>query len=179
VNTGLALREITRDAGVFFIVNDRVDVAQIVGADGVHLGQDDIPAGEARKILGPEKIVGVSVETAEEAKAAERAGATYVGTGPVFATFTKTDAGRPYGVDLIRLIKTATTLPVVAVGGINANNVARVVHAGADGVAVVSAVMSAEDIAGAVRELIRRFDEARNQPGSHNDSSGEEEGVRP
>lgn len=162
VNMGLTIREITRNAGVLFIVNDRLDVTQVVDADGVHLGQDDIPAELARKILGPDRIIGVTVETPDEAAAAEKAGATYVGTGPVFATATKADAGKPYGVELIPRIKRATRLPVVAIGGINADNVAEVAKAGADGVAVASAVVSARDIAGAVSDLIQRFHQARS-----------------
>lgn len=162
VQMGLALRRITRDAGAYFIVNDRVDVAQMVDADGVHLGQSDVPAELARKILGPEKIVGVSVETCEQARDAERAGANYVGVGPIFATTTKPDADKPYGVDLISLIKGCTSLPVVAIGGINASNVDLVAKKGADGIAVVSAVVSSDDIAEAVRDLIIRFDKARN-----------------
>lgn len=157
---GLAIREITRQAGAILLVNDRVDVAQAIGADGVHLGQDDLPADLARNILGSGKIIGVSVETPDEARAAERAGADYVGTGPVFPTSTKADAGAPYGTQLIVRVKSATSLPVIAIGGINAGNVADVARAGADGAAVISAVVSQPDIAGAVRELIRRFREA-------------------
>lgn len=166
VSMGLAIRDITRAAGVFFIVNDRVDIAQVVDADGVHLGQDDVPADLARKILGPGKIVGVTVETPDEAREAEKAGASYVGTGPIFSTATKADAGRPYGIDLIPRIKRATSLPVVAIGGINTSNVAQVARAGADGVAVVSAVVSADDIARAVRELIAEFEKARRATGT-------------
>ena len=157
VAMGGAIREITREAGAILLVNDRVDVAQAIGADGVHLGQDDLPAALARQILGPGKIIGVSAETPTEARAAEEAGADYLGTGPIFPTSTKTDAGAPYGTDLIGRIKAAAALPVVAIGGINPGNAAEVARAGADGVAVISAVVSQADIAGAVRELMRTF----------------------
>lgn len=157
VETGRVIREITAAAGTVFLVNDRVDIAQAVEADGVHLGQDDLPAELARQILGPGKIVGVSVETPAEARDAQEAGADYVAAGPIFATSTKPDAGKPYGPGLIGRIKAATKLPVVAIGGINASNLAEVVRAGADGVAVISAVASQPDIIAAVCELVRRF----------------------
>lgn len=154
---GQAVREITKAAGAFLLVNDRVDIAQVIGADGVHLGQDDIPVALARKIVGPKKIIGVSVETGAEARAAEEAGADYVATGPIFPTTTKPDAGAPYGTGLIGRIKSATSLPVVAIGGINAGNLAYVVRAGADGAAMIGAVVGQPDIAGAVRELRQKF----------------------
>lgn len=161
VETARAIRRLTAEAGVLFIVNDRVDVALAVDADGVHLGQDDLPLEAARRILGPGKIIGISVETPEQARLAEALGADYLGVGPIFQTSTKADAGAPYGPGLITRIKAVTSLPVVAIGGINPDNLHEVVKAGADGVAVVSAVVSKVDIAGAARELLESFDRAR------------------
>lgn len=174
VAIGQALREITSEAGAFLLVNDRVDIAQAIGADGVHLGQDDLPVALARKILGPGKIIGVSVETGAEARAAEEAGADYVATGPIFATTTKPDAGAPYGTGLIGRIKAATSLPVVAIGGINAGNLADVVRAGADGAAMIGAIVGQTDIAGAVRELRQKFHDAKKQTNVPKAQGGEQ-----
>lgn len=153
VELGRALRELTRRYGVPFIVNDRLDVALAVEADGVHLGQDDLPVEAARRILKPGCLIGASVESPEEALAAERAGADYLGVGPVFATATKPDAGVPRGPQLIQAIRRVTGLPIVAISGIDARNAPLAIRAGADGVAVVAAVMGAADVEGAAREL--------------------------
>ncbi len=141
---GRELAEICRRAGVLFIVNDRADVAAAVGADGVHLGQDDLDPREARRILGPGKIIGVTCETADEARRAEEAGAGYLGAGPVYATPTKADAGEPYGPAVIEKISRVVRLPVVGIGGIAPGRAAPVIAAGAAGVAVVSAIAGAE-----------------------------------
>lgn len=154
----LALRKLTREANVSFIVNDRVDVALAADADGVHVGREDLPASVVRRILGPGKIVGVSAETAEEAAAAERDGADYLGVGPIFeARATKEDAGEPVGLGRIAQIRSRCKLPIVAIGGINAENARRVREAGADAAAVISAIAAAEDIAQAARELKLRL----------------------
>ena len=152
----LLLRKITRDAKVPFIVNDRLDIALAVDADGVHLGQADLPASVARGMMGPGKILGVSVDTAEEALRAEKDGADYLGVGPVFeARGTKPDAGEPVGVDRIARIRRHCSLPIVAIGGINAENALKVREAGADAAAVISAIVSADDISLAARRLKR------------------------
>ena len=152
----LSLRKLTRDAGIPFLVNDRLDVAMAVDADGVHLGQEDLPASAARRILGPGKLLGVSAETEEAALLAERDGADYLGVGPVFeARGTKPDAGTPRGLARISLIRAASRLPIVAIGGIDAGNARQVLEAGADAVAVISAVVSADDIEEAARRLKR------------------------
>ena len=152
----LQLRKLTRDAGIPFIVNDRLDIALAADADGVHVGQTDLPASVARKIMGPGRILGVSVDTVEEAVLAERDGADYLGVGPVFeARGTKPDAGPPLGVDRIARIRRRCGLPIVAIGGINAENARTVREAGADAAAVISAVVSADDIAHAARRLKR------------------------
>ncbi|HEY7585551.1 MAG TPA: thiamine phosphate synthase [Candidatus Deferrimicrobiaceae bacterium] len=154
----LGLRRLTREAKIPFIVNDRLDVAMAVDADGVHVGQDDLPASVARRILGPGKILGVSAETVEEALAAQKDGADYLGVGPVFeARGTKADAGAPLGLELIARIRKGCSLPIVAIGGINAENARSVREAGADAVAVISAIASADDITQAAMHLKLRL----------------------
>jgi thiamine-phosphate pyrophosphorylase len=159
VEIGRRLRRLTAERGVTFIVNDRVDVALAVDADGVHLGQEDMPAALARQLMGPAKVIGVSAGTVEEAKRAEKDGADYLGVGPVYATVTKPDAGEPIGVEGLAEILRAVSIPVVAIGGINEGNVEEVIAAGADGVAVVSAVVAAQDIEAAARRLRRKIKE--------------------
>jgi thiamine-phosphate pyrophosphorylase len=148
------VREICRQAGVAFIVNDRIDVALAIDADGAHVGQDDMPAAEARRLLGPERVLGVSAATVVEAAAAAADGADYLGVGPVFeARGTKPDAGRPIGVEGVAAIAAAIKLPVLAIGGIHVGNAAGVFRAGAAGIAVISAVVGAPNVAEAVRGL--------------------------
>jgi len=150
----LELRKLTLEAKVPFIVNDRVDIALAAGADGVHVGQDDLPASVVREIIGPVKILGVSVDTVEEAILAEKDGADYLGVGPVFeARGTKPDAGEPVGLDRIARIRRHCRLPIVAIGGIDAENARKVREAGADAAAVISAIVAADDIARAARRL--------------------------
>jgi thiamine-phosphate pyrophosphorylase len=144
---------ICRAAGVPFIVNDRVDVALAVGADGVHVGQDDMPARLARKLIGQGKILGVSAGNLEEARRALSDGADYVGASPVFSTPTKPDAPSPMGLEGLRALAAALAIPVVAIGGINAGNAESMLGCGAAGIAVVSAIVSAEDVEGAARRL--------------------------
>ncbi|MEK7365945.1 MAG: thiamine phosphate synthase [Candidatus Deferrimicrobiota bacterium] len=152
----LQLRKLTRDAKVPFIVNDRLDIALAADADGVHVGQADLPASVVREIMGPGKILGVSVDTVEEALLAEKDGADYLGVGPVFeARGTKPDAGEPLGVDRIVRIRRHCRLPIVAIGGIDAGNARKVREAGADAAAVISAIVAADDIAHAARRLKR------------------------
>ena len=153
VALGQRLLSITREAGVPLIINDRLDVALAIDADGLHIGQEDMPACLARGLLGPEKLLGVTVSNAEEAQQAERDGADYLGTDPVFATPTKKDAGPPIGLEGLRCISKAVSIPVVGIGGVNANNAADVIRAGAAGVAVISAVMASEKVEAAVRQL--------------------------
>ncbi len=148
VGTGHILRTITRMHGGLLIVDDRIDIALIVDADGAHVGQDDIPARAARRLLGPQRILGVSAHTVEEARRAEDDGADYVGFGPVFATATKGDAGPARGLDALRDACRALTIPVVAIGGITRWNAAEVIAAGASGLAVISVVVGADDVAG-------------------------------
>lgn len=139
----------------FFIVNDRVDIAILSGADGVHLGQSDIPCADARRLCGDEMIIGVSVSTAEEARRAVDDGADYVAVGAVFRTGTKPDANQGVGLDAVYEVKkeVGEEVPIVAIGGINRGNLDHVMGAGADCIAVVSAVMAQEDRRAAAKEL--------------------------
>lgn len=147
------LGAVLRTLGVPLIVNDRVDVALAAGADGVHVGQGDLPCAEVRRLVGPHRLVGVSVGSVDEAQQAERAGADYLGVSPIFATPTKPDAPPPVGLEGLRAIRSAVRLPLVAIGGIHAGNAAQILAAGADGIAVVSAIMAAPDPTAAAREL--------------------------
>jgi thiamine-phosphate pyrophosphorylase len=148
----LGIRSLTARKGVRFIVNDRLDIALAVGADGVHLGQDDMPTAVARS-LAPDLVIGVSVGSVEEAVIAQREGADYVAVSPLFGTGSKNDAGPGHGLEVLRAVRGAVTLPVVGIGGINLTNVVEVIGAGADGVAVISAVVSQPDVVVAAREL--------------------------
>jgi len=139
----LSIRALTLKYQTLFIINDYVDIAFIVDADGVHLGQKDMPIKEARKILGDRKTIGVSTHTIVEAIEAQRAGADYIGFGPVFKTTTK-DAGRPKGVESLIEIKRHIKIPVVAIGGITPENVSLVFEAGADAVAVISGILKGD-----------------------------------
>ncbi|MEW6553267.1 MAG: thiamine phosphate synthase [Actinomycetota bacterium] len=141
-----------------FFVNDRVDVAMASGADGVHLGQEDLELEAARSLVGEDMIVGISATTVEEAKRAEAGGADYLGVGPVFATPSKPDAVLPMGLEGLEEIRGAVALPIVAIGGVSEANARQVFDAGADGIAVISAVTGTADMAGAVRALRRLVD---------------------
>jgi thiamine-phosphate pyrophosphorylase len=136
------LRELTRSYNAVFIINDHADIAVAVEADGVHLGQDDLPLQEARKIMG-RRIIGISTHSIEQVKEAEAGGADYIGFGPIFHTGTK-DAGAPKGVDILNIIKQNCSIPVVAIGGISIDMVADVMRAGADAVAVAKAICKGE-----------------------------------
>jgi thiamine-phosphate pyrophosphorylase len=136
----LILRRLCKKA--FFLVNDRLDIALAVSADGVHLGQDDLPPDVARYILGKKKIIGVSVATMRQAVLAQKKGADYLGVGPVFATKTKLDAEKPLGLRLITRIKKHLKIPVVAIGGINLINASSIVAAKADGLCAISEVVT-------------------------------------
>jgi len=150
--------KLTKKKGVSFIVNDRVEVAKAMDADGVHLGQEDMSFSSARKILGKEKIIGISVETVEQALKAVEGGADYLGVGPIYATATKPDAGKVLGIARLKEIREAVNIPIVAIGGINENNLEEVLKAGVDGVAVISAVVSAPDITEACRKLKNKIE---------------------
>jgi thiamine-phosphate pyrophosphorylase len=140
-----AVRAILAGTGAPLIINDRVDVALAVGADGVHLGQADMPIADARRLTGPDMLIGVSAECVEDAVRAEAEGADYVGVSPVFSTPTKTDAAPALGLAGVAAIRAAVSLPLVGIGGIGPANAEGVIRAGCDGVAVVSAIVSASN----------------------------------
>lgn len=152
---GRELRQLTLDTGTLFIVNDRVDVAIAVSADGVHIGQDDIPLQAARELVGRARLVGVSASTPEEAREAEKFGADYLGVGSVFQTATKGDTGEPIGLAGLQEVVASVRIPVVGIGGIDPTNAIEVIKAGACGVAVISAVVGAGDVTEATRRLVR------------------------
>jgi thiamine-phosphate pyrophosphorylase len=162
IEEALELRDLCRAQGVPLIINDRVDVALAVDADGVHVGQDDMPAAFARRLIGPGKILGVSAENVKEAHAAMAEGADYLGVGAVFATGSKADAGEPIGLQGVMQVARASTIPIVGIAGINAKNAGSVIRAGAAGIAVISAVVSADDVESAARDLRRVVQEARD-----------------
>lgn len=159
VTLGRELRRLTREAGALFIVNDRVDVARAVEADGVHLGQDDLPASVARAILGNDAIVGGSAGNPDELARCLAARVDYLGVGPMYPTPSKADAGPAIGPAGLAEIRRATSLPIVGVGGIGADNLGPVLAAGADGVALISAVIGAADPRAAARQLRSRIEE--------------------
>lgn len=148
-----AIRKMTRAAGKLFIVNDRLDIALASGADGVHLGQEDMSLADARPLCPKGFLIGVTVHDVPEARAAEKGGADYLGLSPIFATGSKSDAGSACGLDTLRKVKRAVSIPVVAIGGISLANAREVLGAGADGLAVISAVVSQPDVAAAARDL--------------------------
>ena len=143
--------------GAKFIVNDRVDIALAAEADGVHIGSDDLPVHAVRRIMGEDKIIGVTVRTLEEALRAEKEGADYVGAGPVYSTSTKKDAGPPSGIALLRQIRQSCSLPIAAIGGISLDNAGDVIQAGADMICAVSATVGAADVEKIVQEFQKFF----------------------
>ncbi|HEY3367946.1 MAG TPA: hydroxyethylthiazole kinase [Symbiobacteriaceae bacterium] len=161
VEAAKAVQALCREAGALFLVNDRVDLALAIGADGVHVGQDDLPVAVARRLMGPQAIIGASCETGALARIAAQEGADYVGTGPVYATPSKADAGEPTGTGPITEVAAATALPVVGIGGIGLENAASVIKAGACGVSVISAVVNAADPGAATRALLAAVNQAK------------------
>jgi thiamine-phosphate pyrophosphorylase len=153
------IRQLCRKSNVVFIVNDRVDVALASGADGVHIGPDDMDLPAARKIMGEDKIIGVSAGTLEDAMKFEKQGADYLGIGPVFETPTKTDAGKPTGVGLLRKVRVSVKIPFVAIGGITRDNLADVLDAGCRRVCMISAIVPKDDVGAEVREIRRIINE--------------------
>jgi thiamine-phosphate pyrophosphorylase len=145
------------------VINDRVDIALACEADGVHLGQEDIPLPYAREILGINRVMGISVATPEEAEAAEKAGADYVGAGPIFLTLSKKDTGPLLGLDGLRRIREKIKIPILAIGGISAANVTDVISAGADGVAVISAIAAARNPGQEAANIIEAIGKLKNQ----------------
>ncbi|MBQ0024788.1 MAG: thiamine phosphate synthase [Bacteroidales bacterium] len=153
VEIALRLKEILKSNGVPLIINDRIDVALACDADGVHIGQSDMPYALAREILGPDKIIGLSVENLRQVEEANALDVDYVGISPVFSTATKTDTAEPFGLEGLARAVRMSAHPAVAIGGINATTVADVMRCGPDGVAVVSAIVSAASPRRAAEEL--------------------------
>lgn len=153
-----SVKEVTDAYEVPLIINDRIDIALAVDADGVHLGQKDIPALTAREILGRDKIIGVSASNTELALQAQKDGADYIGVGDVFGTLTKADTHH-VSLDELRQIRETVKIPMVAIGGVNAENIQRLSDTGVDGVAVISAVLGARNITEAAEDMVRRLRE--------------------
>ena len=149
------LRRLTERAGACFIVNDHIDIAMLVGADGVHIGQEDLPVPEVRRLVGPDMLIGLSTHTPEQAVAAVNAGADYIGVGPIFATQTKEEVVDPVGFDYLEWVARNIELPFVAIGGIKEHNIADVARHGARCCALVSELVGAQDIHAKV-EAVRR-----------------------
>jgi len=153
-----------RDRAVPFIVNDRLDLALAAWADGVHLGQDDLPPRVARAVLGSEKLLGVSTHSLDQAIQAAEHGADYLGIGPIFATSTKATGYEPLGCEVIRQLHARIDLPLIAIGGITLDNVGEVICSGATGVAVISAVVGTQDVALATKGFLAAILEAKRGP---------------
>ena len=149
------LREICRDT--LFLINDRVDIALAVNADGVHLGHSDMPCGAARRLLGEKKIIGITVHNLAEAVQAEGIGADYLGVSPIFQTATKPDAGKPAGISLIEEIRANVDIPLIAIGGIDHSNAIDVIRAGADGLCAISSVVAKEDVNAEIKKFQDSF----------------------
>ena len=148
----LEIQKLCRTYNIPFVVNDNVEIARTINADGVHVGQSDMKAGNVRAILGEDKILGVSAQTVEQALLAEKEGADYLGVGAVFPTGSKADA-EDVSFDTLKEICSAVSIPVVAIGGIGAGNVSKLANSGVSGIAVISAIFAAEDIESATKNL--------------------------
>lgn len=153
----LPLRKLAAELGVLFIVNDRCDLALAVDADGVHLGQGDLPLDLARKVMGTEKLIGISTHNPDQVRAASAGKPDYLGFGPIFKPGSKQDHDPVVGIEGLRTIRPLTSLPIFAIGGITTGNVEEVMRAGANGVAVISAILKAPDITQAVGEFLAQM----------------------
>ncbi|MDF2661310.1 MAG: thiE [Paenibacillus sp.] len=158
-----ALRELTLRYGITFIVNDYIDIALAVDADGIHLGQDDLPLADARKIVGG-KIIGISTHAIEEARQAERDGADYIGVGPVFPTKSKEDVVAPVTTSYVRQVAAEIAIPFVAIGGIKLHNVDQVLEAGARRICAISEIVGSPDIQGTCRSFLDKINSAAASP---------------
>jgi thiamine-phosphate pyrophosphorylase len=153
----LCMKNICMGTSTRLIINDRIDIALAVDADGVHIGREDMPYHVARSLLGKDKIIGVTVRTFEEAKAAQTLGADYLGVSPIFTTATKLDAGKPCGVEVLKAIRQACNVPIVAIGGIDLSNIGLVIEAGADMACAISAVVTKSDVTGEILRFQKEF----------------------
>lgn len=157
------LRELTRKYDIPFIVNDHIDIALAVDADGIHLGQDDLPLDLARQLVGPEKIIGISTHRIQEAREAERGGADYIGAGPVFPTNSKSDVVDPVTTAYLQEVTSEISIPFVAIGGIKRHNVAEVVNAGGRRICLISEVVGSEDVKGTCEALLQTIGKVVNK----------------
>ncbi|MBG0789139.1 MAG: thiamine phosphate synthase [Desulfovibrionaceae bacterium] len=156
-----AIREMTREAGAAFIVNDDIDIAILVGADGVHVGQEDLPIEEVRRLVGPDMAIGLSTHTREQALDAARRGADYLGVGPIFKTNTKEDVADPVGLDHLEYVAGNLDVPFVAIGGIKEHNIGEVVKRGARCVALITEIVGETDIKGKIAALRNAIEAAK------------------
>jgi thiamine-phosphate pyrophosphorylase len=163
IEEALAIRELLSIHGIPLIINDRVDVALAVNADGVHLGQTDMPHNMARQLVPKDMIIGISAESLSDTIAAQQDGADYIGVSPIYTTPTKRDTAPPLGLDGLQKIRAAVDTPLVGIGGLNADNAKEVIRNGADGVAVVSAIVAAENPSAATRNLVHIVKQAKTQ----------------
>jgi thiamine-phosphate pyrophosphorylase len=153
------IRALSRQAGVLFIVNDYADIALLADADGVHVGQDDLPVPEVRNLVGSHKLIGLSTHSPEQARQAQEMGADYIGVGPLYTTQTKEDVCDPVGLSYLEYAVQHVRLPFVAIGGIKRHNIDEVLRRGARTICLVTEIVGAEDIAGTVRELSKKMKE--------------------
>ncbi len=160
LSLALGMRTVTREFGAKLFINDRVDVAAAVEADGVHLGHESMPPEAVRKIVRRKMLVGVSAHTPAEAKEAEKGGADFITFGPVFETPSKRRYGAPAGIESLKTVKHLIKIPVFGLGGINQENLRDVMKTGADGVSMISAIFGAEDIRSAAAEMVRSCGQA-------------------
>jgi len=151
-------RELTRRYHALLIINDRADIALTVEADGVHLGQEDLPLHAARKILGEKIIIGISTHSEEQARAAQQGGADYIGFGPMFGTGTKETGYQPRGLEQLRTIRSLVRLPIVAIGGITEEHAPQVLAAGANAAAMISNIVLAEDVTAKVKQVLKKVE---------------------
>ncbi|QGY40699.1 thiamine phosphate synthase [Pseudodesulfovibrio cashew] len=159
----MAIRRMTREAGAAFIINDYIDLALMVGADGVHIGQEDFPVSAVRRIVGEDMAIGLSTHAPEEARAAVEQGTDYIGVGPIYRTFTKDDVVDPVGLEYLEYVVANLDIPFVAIGGIKEHNVADVVKRGARCVSLVTEIVGAEDIGGTINALRKEMQAAKEK----------------
>jgi thiamine-phosphate pyrophosphorylase len=157
----VTIRELTRQAGVTFIVNDDVALAMLVKADGVHLGQDDLPPEKVRELVGPEMMIGLSTHTREQGQNAVQKGVDYIGVGPIYRTYTKKNVGEPVGLEYLDYVVKNLNIPFVAIGGIKENNLHEVMAGGARCIAMVTEIVGASDIESKITNIQRKLGEWR------------------
>ena len=160
---GIRLKAILSVYGIPLIINDRLDIAMAIDADGLHIGQSDLPWNEARRLIGPDKILGLSVETIEQAKASNEMDIDYIGISPVFATHTKVDTFQPFGIEGVKAVSQVCRHPSVAIGGINIDNARLIMENGASGISVVSAISSSVNPCNAARKLMDVINKLSNE----------------